>query len=71
MRTIARPRSCLTFKEEDVSTRRPNVLITISDDQPYYDISGLGNTEIHTPAQERMMERGTCFERVYHGGATT
>lgn len=47
------------------------MLITISDDQPYYDISGLGNTEVHTPAQERMMERGTCFERAYHGGATT
>jgi arylsulfatase A-like enzyme len=54
-----------------MTNKRPNIVITISDDQPYYDISGLGNTEIHTPAQERMMERGTCFERVYHGGATT
>ncbi|MFP4381733.1 MAG: sulfatase-like hydrolase/transferase, partial [Candidatus Sumerlaeia bacterium] len=54
-----------------MSKKRPNILITFSDDQPYYDISGLGNTEIRTPVQERMMERGTCFERVYHGGSTT
>jgi arylsulfatase A-like enzyme len=49
---------------------RPNILITISDDQRFDALGVAGNDEINTPAMDGLAERGTVFTHAYHGGAT-
>ena len=45
------------------STRRPNVLFVLTDDQRYDTIGALGNPHIHTPNLDRLVHRGFAFER--------
>jgi arylsulfatase A-like enzyme len=60
------------FSQENALSRnrRPNIVITLSDDQNPFAVSGLGNSEIRTPAMDRLMDRGTTFRHAYHGGCT-
>jgi len=50
--------------------KRPNILLTICDDQRFDTIGALGNPAIDTPAMDRLVERGTVFTSAYHGGCT-
>jgi arylsulfatase A-like enzyme len=53
-----------------MSSRRPNIVITYSDDQRSDTIGALGCDEIRTPTMDRMCRRGMAFVNAYHGGAT-
>ncbi|NHE58214.1 arylsulfatase [Cyclobacterium plantarum] len=43
----------------------PNVVIFLSDDQGWGDLSHSGNTNLHTPNIDRLAQNGLSFERFY------
>ena len=49
---------------------RPNIVITIADDQRFDTIGRHGNRQIHTPSLDRLADRGTSYRRAQHGGST-
>src|SRR5690625_500561 len=43
---------------------RPNIILIVSDDQGYNELSPVGNRDIHTPALDRLeIGRASCRER--------
>ena len=44
---------------------KPNVIIILTDDQGWGDLSYHGNTNLQTPNIDRLAERGTTFDRFY------
>jgi len=44
---------------------KPNVIIFFTDQQRYDTIAALGNEIIRTPVLDRLVSRGTAFERCY------
>jgi len=50
--------------------KRPNIVVTIADDQRFDTISALGNSSIQTPGMDALVERGVAFTNAYHGGCT-
>ena len=55
-------------KEEaraDSKTDRPNVIVILSDDQGWGDLSVHGNTNISTPNIDRLAAEGMAFDRFY------
>jgi len=56
---------------------RPNVLFLFTDDQRFDTLSALGNSEIHTPNMDRLVQRGVkdrrfkLIEYVVEGRRTT
>jgi arylsulfatase A-like enzyme len=54
-----------------MNCRRPNIVLTIADDQRYDTIGAMGNREILTPNLDRMVEMGTSFTRSCIPGSLT
>jgi arylsulfatase A-like enzyme len=52
-----------------VASEKPNILFILSDDQRWDTIHALGNAEISTPNQDRLVERGFAFRNAYCQGA--
>lgn len=50
--------------------KRPNIVITIADDQQPHTVGALGLRGISTPALDDMVEGGTCFTQAHHFGST-
>lgn len=50
--------------------RRPNIILTIADDQRFDLLSLLGRNACRTPALDRLAQRGTCFTRAHCMGST-
>jgi choline-sulfatase len=48
---------------------RPNFLFLIADDLTFRAVGALGNTEVHTPNIDRLMERGCTFTHCFHQGS--
>ena len=48
---------------------RPNIVIILSDDQQADTINALGKLPVKTPALDRLVARGTFFERAYCMGS--
>ncbi len=48
---------------------RPNIILILTDDMGYGDLSGYGSTANHTPNLDALMSRGTRFSRCYAGSA--
>lgn len=48
-----------------MATGKPNVLFVMTDQQRYDTISALGNSHIHTPNIDRLVERGVSFTNAY------
>jgi len=44
---------------------KPNVIVIISDDQGWGDLSSNGNTNVHTPNIDRLSEGGAHFDRFF------
>ena len=44
---------------------RPNIIVILTDDQGWGDLSVHGNTNLSTPNIDRLAERGMEFERFY------
>jgi arylsulfatase A-like enzyme len=52
-----------------VMSKRPNIVVTIADDQRYDTLGCLGLEPIRTPFLDRLAERGTCFTNAYLPGS--
>lgn len=51
------------------NTGKPNILFLFADDQSYSTIQALGNTEIHTPNLDKLLNSGVTFTHAYNMGA--
>ncbi len=49
--------------------KRPNVLFVLTDDQRWDTIRALGNSEIHTPTLDRLVQTGFYFNNAYCMGS--
>lgn len=49
----------------DVETAKPNVVLILTDDLGYGDLSSYGGSGIHTPVLDRMADNGMRFTQVY------
>lgn len=49
--------------------KKPNFLVLVADDQCYRTIRALNNHEVHTPAFDRLVQRGTTFTHCFHQGS--
>jgi arylsulfatase A-like enzyme len=45
--------------------RPPNVILILTDDQGWYEIGVNGNTDIHTPAMDKLASEGVRFTQFY------
>jgi arylsulfatase A-like enzyme len=52
------------------SARKPNIVIILSDDVGYGDLSCYGATHVHTPAIDSLAERGLRFTNAHSDAAT-
>src|SRR5690625_6093220 len=50
------------------SPERPNIILIVSDDQGYNELSPVGNRDIHTPALDRLAKEGTRLTNFYVTG---
>jgi len=50
---------------------KPNILFFFTDDQRFDTIRALGNSEIHTPTMDRLVEMGTTFTHAHIPGGTS
>lgn len=51
-------------------SKKPNVLVIVTDDQRFDTINALGNPDIITPNLDRLSKRGTSFVRAHITGGT-
>ncbi|TWT76307.1 Arylsulfatase [Planctomycetes bacterium CA13] len=49
----------------EVQARRPNVVVFLSDDQGWGDLSSSGNTDLETPNIDSLATAGASFDRFY------
>jgi len=56
---------------EDAVGERPNLLFIFADDQCYETVHALGHELIETPNLDRLVARGTVFNRAYNQGSWT
>lgn len=59
----------LIARESDKPSRKPNILLILADDQRWDTIRALGNSEIHTPHLDKLVDRGFRFNNAYCMGA--
>lgn len=52
-------------RPQDSSPKKPNVLLILSDDQGYGDLSCHGNPHLQTPHLDRLASQSTAFTRFY------
>ena len=57
--------SPLTGRAEADIPQKPNIIIIITDDQGWGDLSLHGNTNLHTPNIDRLAEEGAQFGNFY------
>ena len=56
--------SC-NFSKIEKQVKHPNVIIILTDDQGWGDLSMSGNTNINTPNIDKLAQNGAVFERFY------
>jgi arylsulfatase A-like enzyme len=61
--------ACVLPASMETGQERPNLVIILSDDQQADSIGALGKLPVHTPALDRLVARGTFFERAYCMGS--
>ncbi|HKI70621.1 MAG TPA: sulfatase, partial [Verrucomicrobiae bacterium] len=49
--------------------KKPNFLVVVADDQCFRTLNALNNREVHTPAFDRLLARGTAFTHCFHEGS--
>ena len=49
----------------DYSTKRPNILFVLTDDQGAWAMRCAGNTDIYTPNLDRLAKQGTRFDNFF------
>lgn len=63
------PAVTLSAAEMSLPRKKPNFLVVVADDQCYRTIRALNNSEVHTPALDRLVTRGTTFTHCFHQGS--
>ncbi len=53
------------WAEHPAARSKPNIVLLLADDQRPDTIAALGNRHIHTPALNRLVERGTTFRQAH------
>ena len=53
------------IKENNVSIQKPNIILIMSDDQGWGDLSFNGNTNISTPNIDALAQNGVSFQNFY------
>ena len=61
--------SCTSNKKSGDSSKTPNIIFYLADDQDKYDYGCYGNDKIHTPAVDRLASEGVVFENAFTGQA--
>jgi arylsulfatase A-like enzyme len=59
----------LTAPDVAPARKKPNFLVVVADDQCFRTINALNNHEVHTPAFDRLIARGTAFTHCFHQGS--
>jgi arylsulfatase A-like enzyme len=49
--------------------KRPNILLTVADDQQATTIGGSALSQVYTPTLDRIMHHGACFTQAHHFGS--
>ncbi len=57
-----------TGNMEKVEKQKPNIVLIFADDMTYSAIGALGNSEIHTPNLDHLVQEGTTFTNAYNMG---
>ncbi|MGD9328019.1 MAG: arylsulfatase, partial [Cyclobacteriaceae bacterium] len=57
--------SCEARKEKKKKANRPNVILILTDDQGFGDLSIMGNTNLSTPNIDAIAQNGAMFDRFY------
>jgi len=57
--------SCMSNSNSLESAKRPNVILILTDDQGWGDLSMQGNTNLHTPNIDAIAQAGVVFDRFY------
>ncbi|MBT8299475.1 MAG: sulfatase-like hydrolase/transferase, partial [Maribacter sp.] len=52
-------------KENQTSEPKPNVILIMSDDQGWGDLSSSGNTNLSTPNIDALAQNGVSFQNFY------
>ena len=60
--------ACLGHQTGNGQTRRPNILLIVSDDVGYADIGVYGSRDIPTPNIDRIAQEGIRFTNAYVSG---
>lgn len=50
---------------------QPNVIVLVADDHRYSSCAATGEPGVHTPALDRLIREGMCFDRAYTQGGLT
>lgn len=58
-------------QENASSTRQPNIVILLTDDQGYGDMKCYGNPRLQTPNLDKLANEGTRFTNFYAGAASS
>ena len=69
--SVLLPAGALHGAEPAAPARKPNFLVLVADDQCFRTINALNNKEVHTPAFDRLIARGTTFTHCFHQGSWT
>lgn len=56
---------------DSTSTRKPNIIILLTDDQGYGDMKCYGNPKVQTPNLDQLAAEGTRFTNFYAGAAAS
>jgi len=52
-------------------TKRPNILLILTDDQRFDTLGALNGGRVHTPRLDALLARGTCFTHAHIPGGTS
>jgi len=57
--------ACFAFVSAQAEARKPNILLVITDDQGWGDVTSHGNAQIHTPHMDALAASGARFDKFY------
>jgi len=60
---------CASKEKSAETTKKPNIIFYLADDQDKYDYGCYGNDKINTPAVDRLAAEGLLFENAFTGQA--
>ncbi len=58
-----------TGPTQEKNSKRPNIVLIMSDDHGWYDVGFNGNAEIKTPNMDALAAKGVIFDRFYSASA--